>query len=205
MLDVGAGAGRVALDLARRGVEVVALDRDAVLLAALRERAAGLPVTIVKGDAGAFQLGPRFALVLGPMQTVQLLRGPGGRARFLRRAARHLRPGVLLAAALAEELEDFSPALPLPPPDMARDEGWTWTSQPTGLRGEGPAVVLERVRETVAPDRRRSAEHHAMRLDRLTARVLEEEATAAGLRPLPRRATPATEEHVGRTVVVVRG
>ena len=40
VLDVGAGTGRVALDLAARGPRVTALDRDAELLAALRERAA---------------------------------------------------------------------------------------------------------------------------------------------------------------------
>jgi 2-polyprenyl-3-methyl-5-hydroxy-6-metoxy-1,4-benzoquinol methylase len=36
ILDVGAGTGRVALDLARRGHEVVALDLSAGLLDALR-------------------------------------------------------------------------------------------------------------------------------------------------------------------------
>jgi len=37
VLDVGAGTGRVALDLGGRGFEVVALDLDADLLGALRE------------------------------------------------------------------------------------------------------------------------------------------------------------------------
>ncbi len=39
ILDVGAGTGRVALDLARNGHEVTALDRDPELLDALRRRA----------------------------------------------------------------------------------------------------------------------------------------------------------------------
>ena len=51
MLDVGAGTGRVTLDLARRGHEVVALDAEAPLLAALRERAGGLLVETVHADA----------------------------------------------------------------------------------------------------------------------------------------------------------
>src|SRR5207245_1479365 len=51
VLDVGAGTGRVALDLARQGHEVTALDLDPELLAALRDRADGLPVTTVVGDA----------------------------------------------------------------------------------------------------------------------------------------------------------
>ena len=41
VLDVGAGTGRVTLDLAASGVAVVALDTDAALLAALEHRAEG--------------------------------------------------------------------------------------------------------------------------------------------------------------------
>jgi 16S rRNA A1518/A1519 N6-dimethyltransferase RsmA/KsgA/DIM1 with predicted DNA glycosylase/AP lyase activity len=59
ILDVGAGAGRVTLDLAARGVEVVALDIDAELLEALAERAAGLgaQVETAVADARSFDLG----------------------------------------------------------------------------------------------------------------------------------------------------
>ncbi|HEX6621776.1 MAG TPA: class I SAM-dependent methyltransferase, partial [Solirubrobacteraceae bacterium] len=73
VLDVGAGTGRVALDLARRGHEVVALDRDPALLEALVDRGAGLTVSAVAADARAFDLGRRFPLVIVPMQTLQLL------------------------------------------------------------------------------------------------------------------------------------
>ncbi|HEV2753333.1 MAG TPA: class I SAM-dependent methyltransferase, partial [Solirubrobacteraceae bacterium] len=61
VLDLGAGTGRVALDLARRGHEVVALDLDETLLRALRGRARGLAVEAVHGDARAFTLGRSFA------------------------------------------------------------------------------------------------------------------------------------------------
>ena len=43
VLDVGAGTGRVTLELASEGVEVVALDLNPRLLAALDCRAAALP------------------------------------------------------------------------------------------------------------------------------------------------------------------
>src|SRR4051812_12173133 len=67
VLDVGAGTGRVALDLAARGIEMVALDADTELLAALRARAAD--VETVTADARAFDLGPRrFGAVIVPMQ-----------------------------------------------------------------------------------------------------------------------------------------
>ena len=204
VLDVGAGAGRVALDLARAGHEVVALDRDPVLLEALRERADGLRVTTVEADARDFELGRRFPLILAPMQTVQLLEGGGGRERFLCRAARHLRPGGLLAAALAEELEGFSDDLPLPDSDVAKRDGWTWLSQPTAVRHDADGVVLERLRETVAPDGRRDVERDRVHLDRVTAATLEREAAALGLRAQRRRRIAPTEEHVGSTVVMLR-
>src|SRR6185436_807784 len=75
VLDVGAGTGRVALDLARHGFAVTALDREPDLLAALgaRAAAAGLRVETVTADAQDFALGRRFALIAVPMQTVQLL------------------------------------------------------------------------------------------------------------------------------------
>ena len=66
VLDVGAGTGRVALDLARRGHDVTALDLDPGLLAQLAVRGEGLPVRTAQADARDFDLGRRFALILVP-------------------------------------------------------------------------------------------------------------------------------------------
>ncbi len=115
VLDVGAGTGRVALDLARRGHEVVALDRSAELLEALRERAAGLAITTVAADARDFAIDRRFPIIVVPMQTLQLLGGADGRARFLARAREHLTAGGLLAVALADALESFDEEHDQPP------------------------------------------------------------------------------------------
>jgi SAM-dependent methyltransferase len=204
VLDVGAGAGRVALALGRQGVEVVALDHDPLLLEALRERAAGLPVSTARADARDFELGRRFGLILAPMQTVQLLEGNEGRAAFLRCAAAHLAPGGLVAAAVAEELDAYSDALALPAPDVDASEGWTWRSHPIAVRDEGGRVAIERVRETIAPDGGHSAERDVVRLDRISAIELEAQARAAGLRPLRRRVIPPTEDYIGSTVVMLR-
>ena len=59
VLDLGCGTGRVTLDLAARGIPVVGLDHDPVLLAALSARAEKLPVETVCADARAFDLGRR--------------------------------------------------------------------------------------------------------------------------------------------------
>jgi predicted RNA methylase len=61
VLDVGAGTGRVTLNLAAGGAAVVALDADASVLEALEQRAAGLPVETVVADARDFALGRRLS------------------------------------------------------------------------------------------------------------------------------------------------
>lgn len=205
VLDLGAGTGRVALALAAAGVEVVALDRDPVLLEALRERADGLPVRTVTADAREFSLDERFTLILAPMQTVQLLGGEAGRAAFLRCSARHLASGGLLAAAIADEVEPFPPETSLPEPDVLERDGWTWISQPTGVRVEGERVLIERMRERIAPDGQRRLAADQVRLDRLSVAQLAAEAERVGLRRLPMRRIDPTEEHVGSAVVMLTG
>src|SRR5205085_6748281 len=108
ILEIGAGTGRVALELARAGHRVTALDLDPDLLARLREGAAGVRLETVCDDARAFSLGERdFALCIVPMQTVQLLASSAERVAFLRRARAHLSPGGLVASAIVGPLEAF--------------------------------------------------------------------------------------------------
>lgn len=203
ILDVGCGSGRVALDLARAGHAVVALDADAVLLAALAERADGLPLETAHADARAFELHRAFPLVLAPMQTIQLLGGPEGRAAFLRCAAAHLRPGGLVACALADAMEGFDVDCTEPPlPDVLERDGWLYVSQPIAVRPEEHGTTIERLRQTVSPDGQRTAEGDAVRLDCLHADELEAEGLAAGLQLAGRRFVEMTDEHVGSEVVL---
>jgi SAM-dependent methyltransferase len=205
VLDVGAGTGRVAVDLARRGHEVVALDRDAVLLDALRVRGAGLAVSAVAADARDFDLGRRFPLIVVPMQTVQLLGGAAGRACFLERVREHLAPAGLLAAALADALEAFDSEHDLPPmPDLREIEGVVYASRPVAVRDLGDRAAIERVREIIARDGTRVAHDDVIELDRVEPAALAEEASAHGLEPLAPRVIPATGDYVGSTVVIAR-
>ena len=208
ILDVGAGTGRISLDLARHGHDVVALDLEEDLLAVLRERAAaaGLHVATVAADAARFDLRRSdFALVIAPMQTVQLLRAEGRRG-FLRCARAHVAPGGVVAVALADALESFDAEhVLLPLPDRLVVDGTLYSSQPVALRDHGETVAIERIREIIRADGRRSASDDILHLDRVEQHEIEDEARAAGLTPLPGRVVPATEEHVGTSVVILRG
>jgi SAM-dependent methyltransferase len=205
VLDVGAGTGRVALDLAAAGHEVVALDLDGELLEALQERAAAAGVTVetLIADAQDFDAGVgRFALVLVPMQTIQLLTD---RPAFLRAARRALRRGGLLAIAIADELSPFDPSPGvLPDPDVAELDGWRYVSQPTAVRVGREWSRIERLRIAHAPDGRRTTEANVIELAVLDAPALAAEGRAAGLTSVPGERIASTPDHVATAVVVFR-
>ena len=205
VLDVGAGTGRVTLDLAARGVVMVALDADTRLLQALEHRAAGLPVETAVADARGFALDHRFSLVVVPMQTLQLLGGPSGRAAFLRCALDHLEPGGLVAAALADALDCFDEEHEMPPPADAREFGGVrYASQLVAVEDEGGRAALHRRREIVGPGDRYESEDIVVRLDRVSAHEVAAEGSEVGFINERDLFVPQTEEYLGSTVVVLR-
>jgi SAM-dependent methyltransferase len=205
VLDIGAGTGRVTLDLAARGVAVVALDADAPLLEALGHRAAGLPVELVAADARAFALGRRFALVVVPMQTLQLLGGARGRTAFLRCALDHLEPGGLLAAALADAMECFDEEHELPPPPQVRELGGVrYASHLLGVTEEEGRAAIHRIHEISRPGVKDDYQEVVVRLDRVSPDEVAAEAREMGFLTEPHMHVPETEEYLGSTVVMLR-
>jgi SAM-dependent methyltransferase len=224
ILEIGAGSGRVALDLARAGHRVTALDLDRRLLDALSARAAGADVELVCADARTFELSRRdFGLCLAAMQTVQLLGGEAGRAAFLRRVRSHLRPGGVLACAIVSDFESFDCTRDGdgPAPDVVRLGGVDYVSRPTRVSTDRDRVVIERERR-ILPDghepprqgsnrvlgsgarsRTSAAEQDVIELDLVSVEQLEREGVAAGLRPAGARRVEATDEYLGSDVVVL--
>lgn len=204
VLDIGAGTGRVTLELAAHGAVVVAVDVDAALLDALAHRAAGLSVETVVADARQLALGRRFALVLAPMQTLQLLGGQRGRAEFLARALAHLEPGGLLAAALGDAMDCFDDERDTPPPPDAREIGGVrYASQLLAVVDDGARAEIHRRREIIGPQDHREAHDIAVALDRVSADEVATEARELGFLNQPHRYIPETEQYLGSTVVML--
>lgn len=206
VLDVGCGTGRVALDLAARGHQVVAVDADPELVAVLAERARERSLAIRTGtaDARTLDLGSRHPLAILPMQVVQLLGGPPGRTAMLAALRSHLEPGGLLAIALADPFEDVPAADALPPlPDVLEQDGWVLSSTPVGVHADGDSVVIERHRQAVSPAGALTEEMATVVLDSVAPELLEAEAAVAGLRALPARTVAPTRDHVGSKVVLL--
>lgn len=205
ILELGAGTGRVTLDLARRGYRVVALEHDPQLLEELERRARGLAVETVIADARSFALRLRFPLVAVPMQTIQLLGGAAGRAAMLACVARHLRPGGIVAIALSTVVERWCIAdgAAAPLPDTCERDGTAYFSQPTAIRADPRGYVLERRRETVTARGQRTVELDRIVLDHLGVDELEREGATVGLTPAGRLTIKATRDHVSSEVVML--
>jgi len=95
VLDAGCGTGRVALELARRGMTVVGLDVDLSMLATARRR--GPEVTWVEGDLAAASLGRVFDVVVMAGNVV-LFTASGTEGAVVAGCARHVAPEGCLVA-----------------------------------------------------------------------------------------------------------
>ncbi|HTT95221.1 MAG TPA: class I SAM-dependent methyltransferase [Solirubrobacterales bacterium] len=202
VLELGAGTGRLAIHLARRGHRVIGLDRDAELIAAQRERAAGLPVTPLLADARGFELPEPVALALAPMQLLQMLADRAERLACLASIAAGLRPGGRLAAAIVEGMPEPEEGEPLLP-DVREVDGWVYSSLPLEAVVGPEHIHVRRLRQRVSPTGELTDAPDEVTICTLTAEELEAEAAAVGLVPVERLFIEATADHVGSTVVVL--
>jgi SAM-dependent methyltransferase len=112
-LEIGVGTGRIAIPAANEGLEVFGVDFSREMLAVAEEKAraaAPLPggLTLVHGDMRRLDLGRKdFALVTIPAHTLLLATTAQEQADTLCCAARHLRPGGVLAFKVFNPTDDL--------------------------------------------------------------------------------------------------
>ncbi|HEX5376099.1 MAG TPA: class I SAM-dependent methyltransferase, partial [Solirubrobacterales bacterium] len=131
VLELGCGAGRVVVHLARAtGRLVIGLDNDDEAVAAVWDRASGgLEADAEIGDARSFELAARFPLVIAPMQLIQLLPGRADRVCCFACVFEHLEQGGQAAFTVVEEVPSLPEGEAEPPiPDVRQVDGWVYSS-----------------------------------------------------------------------------
>ena len=93
VLDAGCGTGRVAIELAARGFDVVGVDLDPSMLATARRRAPG--IEWIESDLATLDLGRTFDVVVLAGNVV-LFTAPGTEHDLMARCAAHVAPGGAL-------------------------------------------------------------------------------------------------------------
>lgn len=98
VLEYGCGNGRIAVPIARLGLEVTGVDQSAVMLEDFRRSLRDAPpsvrrrISLRRGDMRALRLPSRFPLVLCTFNTMLHLYTRSDVERFLGRVHSHLRP-----------------------------------------------------------------------------------------------------------------
>ena len=98
VLDAGCGTGRIARELARRGVDIVGVDLDDTMLSTARRKAPALAWHCA--DLASIDLGRTFDAIL-LAGNVMIFLTPGTENDVLSNLARHLAPGGRLIAGFS--------------------------------------------------------------------------------------------------------
>ncbi|MGH9244096.1 MAG: class I SAM-dependent DNA methyltransferase [Acidimicrobiales bacterium] len=111
VLELGVGTGRLAIPLARRGLEVWGVDASPAMLARMRAKPGGELVHAVDGDMSAFDVeGRRFALVFIAFNTFFNLTTADAQARCLGLVRDHLADaGRIVIEAFVPDPQRYPP------------------------------------------------------------------------------------------------
>ena len=144
VLDAGCGTGRVAIELARRGIDVLGVDVDPSMIATARRRAPEL-VWVERSLVG-LDLGRSFDLVVMAGNVV-LFTPPGTLGGVVAGCARHVRPRGRLVAGFqlgrGVELSDYDRHAAAA--GLTLEERWsTWERAPFDATAADYAVSVHR-------------------------------------------------------------
>jgi predicted O-methyltransferase YrrM len=209
VLELGAGAGRVSLELATGGHELIAVERDSIVAAqlgsAVEER--GLAISVVVADLGSpadLRLPSRPDLAIGPLHLIQELDG-AARPALLGRLAEIMAPGATIALTVVDEstLLTSGTAATQILPDMRELDGWVYSSEPLWVQVDDEALHVRRLRERVSPDGEMERTVHDDLLHRVSPDRLELEGEEAGLRRAGRRQISSGPDEADSGVVLL--
>lgn len=187
IVELGSGAGRVAVELGSRGHRVLAVEREEDLADELQRNvdARKLSVSVIRHDlayADGLELPERGKLTIGPLHVIQLL-DDDARPALLRRLGELLEPTATIALTVVDESTLLSEGTGAPQilPDMRELDGWVYSSEPLWVQVTDDELRVRRIRERVSPDGRMDRSVHDDVLGRVTAERLESEARGTGL------------------------
>ena len=92
-LELGTGTGRIALPLARRGVEVHGIDLSRAMVARLRAKPGGQDIPVAIGDFATTTMDGTFSLAYLVFNTIMNLTSQDAQVACFGNAAAHLEPG----------------------------------------------------------------------------------------------------------------
>ena len=143
VLDAGCGTGRVAVELARRGIDVVGVDLDPSMLDEARAKAPDLPW--VEGSVEDVDVGRRFDVVVTAGNVMIFVR-PGTEQAVVANLADHVAPGGVLVAGFqlgrGYDLDRYDADCAAAGLELA-ERFATWDGQPW-VPGGGYAVSVHR-------------------------------------------------------------
>jgi 2-polyprenyl-3-methyl-5-hydroxy-6-metoxy-1,4-benzoquinol methylase len=127
VLDAGCGSGRVAIELAHHGIEVIGVDVDASMIAEARRLAPGL--AWVQADLASLALGRLFDVVV-MAGNVPLFCPVADRSALVGACASHVTPGGALVAGFQLDRK-------LSPAGLAVDQGYGLDDYDSACRHAG--------------------------------------------------------------------
>jgi SAM-dependent methyltransferase len=92
-LELGIGTGRIALPLARRGIEVHGIDLSEAMVAQLRAKPGGADIPVAIGDFATTRVDGTFSLAYLVFNTIMNLTTQHEQVACFRNVAAHLEPG----------------------------------------------------------------------------------------------------------------
>jgi SAM-dependent methyltransferase len=115
VLELGCGSGRITLQLAEAGVQVVGLDHSRPMLECLRKKlgrvdtATANRVRLIEADITGFDIGEQFSFIIAPYNVLCYLLHPYELNNCLRAVRSHLKPGGRFFCQVSDVGRDKEP------------------------------------------------------------------------------------------------